>query len=191
MVFANDERARFGVVPRVFLLAAPDDAPLAAGIADFLGPFPVPVFVTRDAVVPGECWRARLVADQDQATHVYVFWSGPAARAPRIAEDADRAIGAGRVVVPVRLDATELPRHLAASSCLDARYVAGPNGEHYDGGFTNRCVIEGKALLTRLGVPVSQTLSEAPWPRSPPLRPDGFTETDPRLLAIALFAGLR
>lgn len=191
MVFANDERARVGVVPRIFVACAPDDAPLVSGIASFLGPFPVPVFVTRDAVVPGERWEDRVATDAAQATHVYAMWSEHAARSGQVAEQADRAVGAGRVVIPVRLDATELPRYLAAWSCIDARYVSGPNGDRYDGGFTNRCVIDGKTLLTRLGVAISQLLAEAPWPRTPPLRPDGYAETDPRLLAIALYAALR
>lgn len=191
MVFANDDRPTMGVVPRICLVAAPADAPLARAIAEFMGPFPVPVSVTPQAIVPGARWQARLVADPTEATHVYVFWSAEAARSPQVADDADRAVGAGRVVVPVRLDATEMPRHLAAWKCIDTRYVAGPNGDHYDGGFTNRCVIDGKALLTRLGVPISQILGDAPWPRTPPLRPDGFTETDPRLTAVALCAALR
>jgi len=191
MVFANDERPRAGVVPRPFLSCAPGDASLAAGIAEFLAPFPVPVCVTPEAVVPGERWQGRLVHDGAQATHVYVFWSAHAARSPEVADQADVAIGAGRVVVPVRLDATEMPRHLAAWKCLDARFVAGPNGEQYDGGFTARCVADGKALLTRMGVAVSQLLAEAPWPRAPRWRPDGYAETDPRLLAVALYAALR
>jgi|GEM_PF-2693536 len=191
MVFANDERARVGVVPRIFLAYAPDDAALAAGIADFLGPFPVPIFVTRDAVVPGARWQGRLAGEGAAATHVYVLWSEHAARSSQVAEEADRAIGAGQVVIPVRLDSTDMPRHLAAWRCLDARFVAGPNGDHYDGGFTTRCVADGKALLTRLGVAVSQLLSEAPWPRAPRWRPDGYAETDPRLLAIAFYAALR
>lgn len=190
-VFANDERPRVGVVPRVCLLAAPEDGPLAGGIAGFLGPFPVPVSVTPQAIVPGARWDSRLVTGAAEATHVYLFWSAHAARLAQLADDADRAIGAGRVVVPVRLDATELPRHLAAWKCIDARFVAGPNGEHYDGGFTSRCVADGKALLTRLGVPISQTLGEAPWPRTPTQGPDGYAATDPRLLAVALCAALR
>lgn len=190
-MFANDQRSRVGAVPRVFFSHAPGDAPLAGQIAAFLAPFPVPVFVTREAVVPGERWQNRLAADAAGATHVYVFWSEHAAQSTGLAEDADRAIGAGRVVIPVRLDATEMPRHLAVWPCLDARFVAGPNGEHFDGGFTGRCVADGRALLTRLGVAVSQVLGEAPWPRAPRWRPDGYAETDPRLLAIAFYAALR
>jgi hypothetical protein len=191
MGFANDQRAAPGVVPRIFLSSASGDAPLAAEIADFLAPFPVPIFVTREAVVPGERWQGRLVPNVAEATHLYVFWSEHATRSAEVAEHADRAIGAGRVVVPVRLDATEMPRHLTPWSCIDARFVAGPNGEHYDGGFTVRCVAEGKARLTRLGVAISQLLGEAPWPKAPRWRPDGYAETDPRLLAIALYAALR
>ena len=191
MLFANDERARAGVVPRIFLCAAPDDGPLASGVADFLGAFPVPVFVTRDAVVPGAPWRTRLAGELGGATHVYVFWGEHAARSSLVADQADSARGAGPVVIPVRLDATEMPRHLAPWRCLDARFVSGPNGEHHDGGFTARCVADGKALLTRLGVAISQILSEAPWPKTPRWRPDGYAKTDPRLLAVSFYAALR
>lgn len=191
MVFANDERARLGVVPRIFFCTAPEDLSLATDAAGFLGDFPVPIFVTRDAVVPGERWRNRMTTDAATATHVYVFWSEHAARSPQIADQADRALGAGRVVIPVRLDATDMPRHLAAWKCLDARFVAGPNGEHHDGGFTARCAADGKALLTRVGVAISQLLGEAPWPKTPRWRADGYAETDPRLLAIAFYAALR
>jgi hypothetical protein len=193
MVFANDDRVRMGVVPRIFFASAPEDAPRAAALAAFLGPFPLPISVTADAVVPGERWNNRLAgaADQATATHVYAFWSEHAERASEVAAAADRAIGAGQILIPVRLDATPLPRHLAVSKCIDARFVAGVNGEQYDGGFSNDCVVRGKALLTRLGVPISQILGESPWPRTPQWRADGYAETDPRLLAIAFYAALR
>ena len=190
-MFANDDRVRLGVVPRLFFLRAREDDPPVAQIEAFLAPFPLPIFVTANAMVAGDRWGDRMADQLDDATHVYVFWGGHAARAQSVALEADRALGAGQVVIPVRIDATELPRHLAASKCIDVRFVAGVNGEHYDGGFTSSCVLEGKRRLRGLGVPIDQILGESPWPRDPELRPDGYVQTDLRLVAIALCAAVR
>jgi hypothetical protein len=182
---------RPGLVPKIFFSRAREDAAFVELIAAFLGPFPTPVFVTPQAAVPGERWSGRIVAELDKATHVYVFWSQRAERFTRVAAEADAAAGAGRVVVPVRLDDTPLPRYMAGATCIEARFVAGPNGGHYDAGFTSGCVLDGKRLLTGLGVPISQVLSEAPWTGEPAAHPGEYAQTDPRLVAVALCAALR
>lgn len=190
-VFVNAERLRPGVVPKIFFSRAREDAALVDLIAAFLGPLPTPVFVTPQAAVPGERWSGRFVVELDQATHVYVFWSQHAERFARVAAEADAAAGAGRVVVPVRLDDTPMPRHLSGAKCIDARFVAGTNGGRYDAGFTSGCVLDGKRLLTGLGVPISQLLSESPWMDEPAVDSDEYAQTDPRLVAVALCAALR
>jgi len=190
-VFINGDRFRLGVVPRIFLAHAAGDAPLVTAIADFLSPFPIPIFMASGAVVTGERWEARLTGALDQATHVYLFWSERAAAGPRVAAEADRAIGAGQLVVPVRIDDAPMPRHLAAAKCIDVRFVSGANADRYDGGFTNGLVTEGRNVLTRLAVPFNQLLSESPWPKPVNMRPDGYLETDYRLIAAAMCAALR
>ena len=190
-VFINDDRFRLGVVPRVFLAHAAGDAPLVTAIADFLSPFPMPMFMTGGAVIAGEKWEGRLTGDLAEATTVYVFWSARAAAGPRVAAEADQAIGAGKLVVPVRIDDAPMPRHVVAAKCIDVRFVSGPNAERYDGGFTNGLVIEGRNVLTKLAVPFGQLLSEMPWPKPVNMRPDGYLETDYRLIAAAMCAALR
>jgi len=189
-VFINDERFRLGVVPRVLLSHAAGDAPLVTAIADFLFPFPLPIFMNA-AVVPGERWGGRLTGELAQASHVFVFWSERAATGPRVAEEADQAVGAGKLVVPVRIDDAPMPRPLAAAKCIDVRFVSGPNAERYDGGFTNGLVIEGRNVLTKLAVPFGQLLAELPWPKPANTRADGYLETDYRLIAAAMCAALR
>ncbi len=186
--FINDYRFRMGVVPGSFFAHAEGDAPLVNAIAEFLSPFPMPVFVNAGAVVPGERWEGRLTGELDLATHAYVFWSERAAADARVATEADRAIGAGKLVVPVRIDDAPMPRHLTTAKCVDVRFVSGPNAERYDAGFTNGLVVAGRELLTKLAVPFSQLLAESPWPKPANLRADGYLQTDYRLIAAAMGA---
>ncbi len=182
----RDNKAPRHEQPRVFFSYARDDADLVKLIAEFLAPLPIPVFIDTKSIVPGEKWEDRIVDELDKATHVYVFWSKYAAASEWVAVETELAIDDGKVVIPVRIDDTVMPKYLSALMGIDVRFVAGVNRARYDKGLTESYVDKGKSLLTQFGVTIEQLLV-GQWEKQGKLRPDGCLETDPRLVAIALY----
>ena len=176
--------------PRIFFSYAREDAALVNLIAKFLAPLPIPVFIDTKSIVPGEKWEDRIVNELDKATHVYVFWSKHAAASKWVGREAKRAVHNGKVVVPVLIDQTPMPKHLSAYMGIDVRFVQGVNLGLYDVGRSESFVGYGKWLLAQFGVSVEQLLA-GKWAKEGQLRPDGYLETDPRVVAIALYGALR
>ncbi|SRR6266446_3753668 len=186
----SNKKASGSERPRVFFSYAREDADFVNLIAKFLAPLPFPVFVDTESIVPGEKWEDRIVDELDRATHVYVFWSKHAAASKWVAVEAKRAVNDGKVVIPVLIDQTKMPKYLSAYMGIDVRFVAGVNRGLYDVGRSQSYVYAGERFLSELGVSVEHLLAGG-WDKQGELRPDGYFETDPRLVAIALYGALR
>jgi hypothetical protein len=162
---------------RIFFSYAREDAQFVHVIAKFLAPLRIPVFVDTESIIVGDIWEDCIVDALDKATHVYVFWSKHAAESEWVGKEIDLAIGSRKVIIPVLIDHTTMPPGLSRHMAIDVAGVL------FDKGRTQGFVATGKSVLKRLGVQVDPLL--------PPWQPRARNkETDPRLVAIALYGAL-
>jgi len=175
--------------PRVFFSYAREDTELVNAIAQFLAPLPIPVFVDTKSIVPGDKWEDSIVTALQDATHVYVFWSKHAEASDWVKKEVGLAIDHKKVVIPVFIDDTKLPFDLSRFMGIDVRFVAGVNKGSLDIGISVGHTENGIHILQKIGVPIQELLPEKGFTGA--LRPDGYYETDPRYVAVALCGALR
>ena len=176
--------------PRIFLSYARADSRFVTLISEFLAPLPIPVFLDTKNITPGQKWAQRIVDEVEKATHVYVFWSRHAAASNWVRAELNLALKGEKVVVPVLIDDTPMPRTLSLRMAIDVRYVAGVNQGQFDRGYSSSKVSTGMRLLEALGIDVGQRRLEESWPSEGAIRADGFDVTDPRLTAIGMYGFL-
>src|SRR5262245_3798615 len=112
---------------RVAVSYAREDGRVVEAIVALLKGLGLPTFVDRD-LVPGAKWQIEIEASIEAASHVIVFWSSHAAVSDHVRKEIEIATreGAGRVVIPARIDATPLPPTLSGIQELQLADLKAP-----------------------------------------------------------------
>ena len=83
------------------------------------------VFRDVDSIPPGSRWRA-VIADAITQCHVFLlFWCRHSARSRAVASECQQAVAFQKRIVPILLDSTPLPSHLAEYQWVDIRTAVG------------------------------------------------------------------
>lgn len=117
---ATDQTAKF------FISYSRADGLLVAPIVKLLRVNRSFVYLDSDSIRPGKKWREELEAAISDANVVIVFWCCHSDASKEVEKEVSAAVERGKDVLPLLLDATELPTKLAEYQFIDFREVVGP-----------------------------------------------------------------
>ncbi len=99
---------------RFFISYSRADKDLVGPVVEILKTAPTEVFFDRDSIKPGDNWSQRLERAIKGASKFVIFWCTHSAHSHWVRKEWQLAIEDKKLIVPVLLDKTPLPRKLAA-----------------------------------------------------------------------------
>lgn len=109
---------------RVFVSYSRADQALVTPIVQILRAVGGAVFHDLDSIPPGRRWRPVIEDSIDHAAVVLVFWCDHARTSDEVRQEWQRAIRAGKAVIPTLLDDTPLDSGLGEFQAIDLRALA-------------------------------------------------------------------
>lgn len=113
---------------RLFASYAREDERVVRQLVKLIGVSGAFVFLDQEQIPPGSDWQLALNEGIVQTDALIVFWSRNAVGSEWVRREWEFALRLGKVVIPVRLDASDLPSELNRLQAIDLRVETDVHG---------------------------------------------------------------